>query len=71
MVKTIEIYKKDVSTEEWEQALNRRESGDKYKITGADYWFEWSDDSFRLLLRDSGLIGGNIVTGKQIGRAHV
>ena len=56
MVKTIEIYKKDVSTEEWEQALNRRESGDKYKITGADYWFEWSDDSFRLLLRDSGLI---------------
>ena len=44
MLETIEIHKKDVFIEEWEQALKELKKGDEYMITADGYWIEWRDE---------------------------
>jgi len=56
MVKTIEIYKKDVSTEEWEQALKGLKKGDEYRIITDGFWVEWRDEFI-----DTLVMGGDFI----------
>ena len=41
MLETIEIHKKDISSEEWEKALKGLEKGDEYRIITDGFWIEW------------------------------
>ena len=52
MLETIEIHKKDISSEEWEKALKGLEKGDEYMITADGSWIEWRDEFTDLLARD-------------------
>ena len=52
----IEIHKKDVFIEEWEQALKELKEGDKYMITTDGSWIEWRDEFIDLLVRDRDFI---------------
>ena len=40
----IEIHKKEVFIEEWEQALKELKKGDEYRIITDGYWIEWRDE---------------------------
>ena len=48
----IEIHKKDVFIEEWEQALKELKKGDEYMIITGGSWIEWRDEFTDLLARD-------------------
>ena len=52
----IEIHKKDVFIEEWEQALKELKKGDEYRVTADGSWIEWRGEFIELLLRDSDFI---------------
>ena len=50
MPEIIEIHKKDVFIEEWEQALKELKKGDEYMITADGSWIEWRDEFIDLLV---------------------
>lgn len=52
----IEIHKKDVFIEEWEQALKELKKGDKYMITTDGSWIEWRGEFI-----DTLVMGGDFI----------
>ena len=56
MLETIEIYKKDVFIEEWEQALKELKKGDEYMITADGSWIEWRGEFIDTLVMSGDFI---------------
>ena len=56
MLETIEIYKKDVFIEEWEQALKELKKGDEYRMIADGSWIEWRGEFI-----DTLVMGGDFI----------
>ena len=56
MPEIIEIHKKDVFIEEWEQALKELKKGDEYRIITDGFWIEWRDEFI-----DTLVMGGDFI----------